>query len=53
MGTLREDLCTYVKISQWIILNMRNVADKHCTENQNTYYVQYIFSKNHATCEVI
>jgi len=24
---------------------MRNVADEHYKENQNTYYVQYIFSK--------
>jgi len=53
MGTLHEDLCTYMIISQLIILNMRNVADKHCKENQNTYYVQYIFSKNHANYEVM
>jgi len=27
MGTLQENLFTYVILSQWIILNLRNVAD--------------------------
>jgi hypothetical protein len=33
-------------ISRWIILKMRNVSDKSCTENQNTYFViNYFFSR--------
>ena len=39
-GTLYEDLCTFMIISRWIHLRMRNVADKMCRGNQNTFYVQ-------------
>ena len=38
MGTLREDLCMFVIISCWI-LRMRNVSDKNCRENENTFCV--------------
>jgi hypothetical protein len=27
-GTLREDLCTYMIISRWILRRMRNFSDK-------------------------
>jgi hypothetical protein len=37
MGTLYEDTCTFIIISCRICLKMRNVADKSCTENQNTH----------------
>ena len=36
---LFEDLCTFM-ISLWIILRMRNISDKICKENQNTFYIQ-------------
>jgi hypothetical protein len=36
-GTLHEDLCTFMTISRWILLRMRNVSDKICRENQNTH----------------
>jgi hypothetical protein len=25
---------------------MRNILDRNCTENQNTFQVQYLFSEN-------
>jgi hypothetical protein len=38
-GTLHEDLYTFMKISYWILLRMRNVSDK---------FVEKI--KTHITC---
>ena len=38
-GTLLEDLCTFMPISRWILLRMRNVSDKSCRENQNTHFI--------------
>ena len=40
IGILHEDLQTFMTVSRWIILRMRNVSDKSCRENQNTYNVQ-------------
>jgi hypothetical protein len=37
--TLHEDLCTVMTISRLILLIMRNVSDKSCRENQNTYFM--------------
>ena len=39
--TLPDYVYTFL-IARWILLGMRNVADKGCTENQNTHFV---FSK--------
>jgi len=45
-GTLHEDPCTFFVISRAFLLRMRNVSDKHCRENQNTYFVfSNFFSK--------
>ena len=38
--TLYEDLCTYTTLSRWILLRIRNISDKNCRENQNTFYVE-------------
>jgi hypothetical protein len=38
-GTLHKDLCTFMIISRWILLRMRNVSDKSCRENQNTHFM--------------
>ena len=35
--TLHEDVCTFMVLSQWIILRMRKVSGKICSENQNTH----------------
>jgi len=39
-GTLHEDKCTFFIISRSFLLRMRNVSDKSCTENENTFYGQ-------------
>ena len=38
-GTLHEDLCTFMLISQRILLAMRNVSDKSCKENENRHFM--------------
>ena len=38
-GTLHEDRYTFMIISHWIRLRMRNVSDKICRENQNTHFI--------------
>ena len=48
MCTLHENLFKFMIISHWILLRMRNVSDKSCRENQNTFYAQTIFSKSRA-----
>jgi hypothetical protein len=37
-GTLCEDLHKF-KITHWILLRMRNISDKICRANQNTYFM--------------
>ena len=38
-GTLHADLCTLMIKSRWVLLRMRHVSDKTCTENQNTHFM--------------
>jgi hypothetical protein len=52
-GTLHEELCTFMIISRLILLRMRNVSDKSCRENQNTFCVQYFFFENHVVYEIM
>ena len=42
-GTFHEDLRA-VMIPRSLLFRMRNVLDKNCTENQNTFYIPFIFS---------
>ena len=45
-GTLHEDQNTFFIISLSVLLRMRNVPVKSCTENQNTHFViNNFFSK--------
>ena len=54
MGTLHEDIITFMTTSCWILLRMRNVADKSCNENQNTHLVINNFSsENRAIYEMV
>jgi len=39
MSTLHEDPCIFMIISRFILLRMRNVSDKSCTENHNKHFV--------------
>jgi len=48
MGTWHEDICTFMIIARWIILGMRNVSDKICSENQNVHFMFSDFFQNHA-----
>ena len=43
MGNFREDLRTFMIVSGWIILRMRNISDKICTENQNARFLLFSF----------
>jgi len=37
MGTIHDDLCSFM-ISRSVLLRVRNVSDKPCGEDQNTYF---------------
>jgi hypothetical protein len=39
MCTLHEDVFTFMTISLWILLRMRNVSNIICRENQNTRFM--------------
>jgi len=39
MGTLHENLSTFMIISHSVLLRVRNVLDKSCRENQNTHFM--------------
>jgi len=48
--TLHADQYTFLIISGAILLGMRNVSDKICTENQNTYLLfNNFFRKSYRT----
>jgi len=54
MGTLLEDLCTFVTIDRSFLLSVRNVSDKCYSENKNTHFMLITFSfSNHAFSEVV
>ena len=36
---LHKDVCTFMKISRWIFLIMRNVSNRSCRENKNTHFM--------------
>jgi len=42
-GTLHEDRYTFLIICRSYLLRMRNVLEKSCRENQNTFQVQRFF----------
>jgi len=46
-GTLPKDLFSFLITSHLILLRMRNVPEKSCRENQNTFYIQKLFSENY------
>jgi hypothetical protein len=53
MGTLHETLFTFMIISRWIFLRIRNVSDRNCRENQNQNLYSLTFSENRAVYEII
>jgi len=42
--TLREDQYTFMIESRWVLVRMKNISDKICRENQNTYFIFCKFS---------
>ena len=53
-GTLPEDRHTFLIILRSVLLRMRNVSDKSCTENQNTHFVfSNFFSESRAVYEIM
>jgi hypothetical protein len=38
-STVHKGVFTFMTISRWILLRMRNVLDKTCRENQNTHFM--------------
>ena len=53
MGTLHEDVFTFVPISLRLLLRMRNVLNKIFRENENTHFVFNTFSENRAIYETM
>jgi len=46
MGTLHEDLCTFMIASRWILLRKKSGSDKSCRENQTHFAPNNFFPKN-------
>jgi hypothetical protein len=55
MGTLHEDICTFMMTSHSVLLRMRDVSDKSCRENQNTHLMlnNFFFFESHAVYEIL
>jgi hypothetical protein len=54
-GTLHEDRYTFFIISRTLLLKMRNVSDKICKKNQNTYFMfnNFFFFENRTAYEIM
>ena len=53
-STLHADRYTFFITSRSVLLRMRNVSDKSCTENQNTQFVfSNVFFENPALYEIM
>jgi len=46
---MKTDMCAVIIISRSLLLRMRNVSDKSCTENRNNFF----FPKNHVIYEIM
>jgi hypothetical protein len=54
MGTLHEDVSTFMTVSGWILLTVRNISNKPCREkSKHAFYIQQRFSKNLAVCVIM
>jgi len=53
-STVHADQYTFLTMSRSVLLRMRNVTDKSCTENQNTHFVSNnFFYINRAVFEIM
>jgi hypothetical protein len=46
-GTSCEDPCTFIIIPPLILLRMRNVSDKSCSENENKHFRKFFQKPGH------
>jgi hypothetical protein len=54
MGTLHEDVFTFMTISRLILTTVRNTSNKSCRKNQNTRFMfSNFFSENRVVCEIM
>ena len=51
--TEHEGVCTFMVISLWILLRMRNFSHKICRERQSTFCFPITFFENRAVYEII
>jgi hypothetical protein len=52
-GTLHEDVSTFLTVSRYILLRMRNIVGKSYGENQNTHFTLNNFSENRIVYEIL
>jgi hypothetical protein len=54
MDTVNEDQYTFMTISSLFLPNMRNVSDKNCRENQNTFFIfKKLFFEDHVIYKIL
>jgi hypothetical protein len=54
VGTLHEDLCTFMIIPRWILLRIKSVSDRSCRGNQNTHImINNFFFENRVVYEIM
>ena len=54
MGTSSKGPFTFMTASRLVLHRMRNVSDKSCRGNKNTFYVQYFFPpENRAVYQIL
>ena len=51
-GAFHENQHTFIIISRSVPIRMRNVSEKSCRENQNTFYVQKLIFENRTVYEI-
>jgi len=52
MGTLCEDICTFVTVLSSVLLTVGSIVDKSWRENQNMHFTFNKFSKNRTLYEI-
>jgi len=53
MALYTETNIIFFIVSHSVLLRMRNVTDKSCRENLNTFYIRQLFSESRAVYEIM
>ena len=53
MGTLCEDVFTFMTLSRGVFRRMRNVSNRSCTEKNAYFMFHNFFSESHAVYEIM